>query len=177
MAVLTALKIYQGSKEDYYLQQGKKNYQWMFQILLDSTGLIANDIKPGNKLNRIFWTYNTGSLIEAAVLLYQCTAEPQYLRQAHQLALHINLPWFVTVLFRGYEALYHLDGNDWFVATVEQDLNYAWQHTRDTYGYTSHSWTANPAEINKPKLLLDEACIAELYARLSLIHMKKSSAN
>jgi len=189
MATLTALKIYQGSKEDYYLKEGKKIYHWMYKTLLDSTGVIANDIKPGGKLNRTFWTYNTGSLIESAVLLYQYTGERQYLQQAQQLArdsykyfstirhdknltLHIDLPWFVTVLFRGYEALYHTDGHDKYVVAVERDLNYAWEHTRDQYGYLSHSWTANPAEIKKPKWLLDEACIAELYARLSLLKMK-----
>jgi rhamnogalacturonyl hydrolase YesR len=187
MATLTALKIYEGSKEPYYLDQGKKFYSWMYNTLRDSNGIIANDIKPGNKLNRTFWTYNTGSLIEAAVLLYRFTGEKQYLQQAQQLAadsykyftevphdknltLHIDLPWFVTVLFRGYESLYHVDGNSKYIAAVEKDLNYAWQNTRDQYGYTSHSWTPKPEEIKKPKWLLDEACIAELYARLSIIH-------
>lgn len=190
MATLTALKIYQGSKEPYYLDQGKKFYSWMYNTLRDSTGVIANDIKPGGKLNRTFWTYNTGSLIEAAVLLYQFTGEKQYLQQAQQLAadsykhfsnvphdqnltLHIDLPWFVTVLFRGYEALYHVDGNYKYLAAVEKDLNYAWDNTRDQYGLTSHSWTAKPEEIKKPKWLLDEACIAELYARLSLLRQVK----
>ena len=186
MATLAALKIYQGSKDPYYLDQGKKFYHWMYNTLRDSTGVIANDIKPGGQLNRTFWTYNTGSLIEAAVLLYQITGEKQYLQQAQQLAadsyahfstvphdknltLHIDLPWFVTVLFRGYEALYHVDRNYKYLAAVEKDLNYAWQHTRDQYGYTSHSWTPKPEEINKPKWLLDQACIAELYARLSQV--------
>jgi rhamnogalacturonyl hydrolase YesR len=187
MATLTALKIYEGSKEPYYLDQGKRFYSWMYNTLRDSNGIIANDIKPGNKLNPIFWTYNTGSLIEAAVLLYRFTGEKQYLQQAQQLAadsykyftevphdknltLHIDLPWFVTVLFRGYEALYHVDGNSKYIAAVEKDLNYAWQNTRDQHGYTSHSWTPKPEEIKKPKWLLDEACIAELYTRLSIIH-------
>lgn len=189
MATLTALKIYQGSKDPYYLDQGKKFYSWMYNTLRDSTGVIVNDIKPGGKLNRTFWTYNTGSLIEAAVLLYRFTGEKQYLQQAQQLAadsykhfstvphdknltLHIDLPWFVTVLFRGYEALYEVDGNYKYLAAVEKDLNYAWQNTRDRYGYTSHSWTAKPYEIKKPKWLLDEACIAELYGRLSLLKLK-----
>ena len=186
MATLAALKIYQGSNDPYYLDQGKMFYHWMYNTLRDSTGVIANDIKPGGQLNRTFWTYNTGSLIEAAVLLYQITGEKQYLQQAQQLAadsyahfstvphdknltLHIDLPWFVTVLFRGYEALYHVDRNYKYLAAVEKDLNYAWQHTRDQYGYTSHSWTPKPEEINKPKWLLDQACIAELYARLSQV--------
>lgn len=192
MATLAALKIYQGSKETYYLEQGKKFYSWMYNTLRDSTGVIVNDIKPGGKLNRTFWTYNTGSLIEAAVLLYQFTGEKQYLQQAQQLAadsykhfssvphdqnlrLHIDLPWFVTVLFRGYEALYHVDGNYKYLAAIENDLNYAWDNTRDQYGFTSHSWTAKAEEIKKPKWLLDEACIAELYARLSILHQDKKT--
>jgi hypothetical protein len=186
MATLTALKIYQGSKDPYYLDQGKKFYDWMYHTLRDSTGVIANDIKPGGKLNRTFWTYNTGSLIESAVLLYQITGQKQYLQQAQQLAadsykhfsmvphdknltLHIDLPWFVTVLFRGYEALYEVDGNYKYLAAVEKDLNYAWQNTRDQYGYLSHSWTPNQEAMRKPKWLLDQACVAELYARLSII--------
>ena len=192
MATLTALKIYQASREPYYLDQSKKFYIWMYNTLRDSTGVIANDIRTNGKVNRTFWTYNTGSLIEAAVILYQLTHEKQYLLQAQQLAadsyrhfsmvphdknltLHIDLPWFVTVLFRGYEALYHADGNRKYIAAVEKDLNYAWENTRDKYGYTSHSWTADASEMNKPKWLLDEACVAELYARLGLLFMKQGN--
>ncbi|WP_158827706.1 glycoside hydrolase family 76 protein [Mucilaginibacter lacusdianchii] len=191
MATLTALKIYQGCKEKYYLEQGKKFYNWMYDTLRDSTtGIITNDVKIDGKQNRTFWTYNTGSVIEAAVMLYQFTGEKQYLEQAKQLAadsykyysgvphdknliLHIDLPWFVTVLFRGYEALYKVDHNDKYVAAVEHDLNYAWQNTRDQYGFTTHSWTPKQDEIKKPKWLLDEACIAELYARLSILKGEK----
>lgn len=190
MATLTALKIYQGCKEPYYLAEGKKLYSWMYTTLRDTNGIIANDIKPGNKLNHTFWSYNTGSLLEAAVILYKETGDKQYLAQAQQLAsnsykyfstvphdkkliLHVDLPWFMTVLFRGYEALYRVDGNYKYVAAVEQDLNYAWQNSRDQYGYITHSWIPKPDELKKPKWLLDEACIAELYARLSRLQKNR----
>lgn len=191
MATLTALKIYQGSNDKYYLEQGKRFYKWMYKTLRDSTtGIITNDVKLDGKQNRTFWTYNTGSLIEAAVMLYQFTGEKHYLQQAQQLAansykyysnvphdksltLHIDLPWFVTVLFRGYEALYKVDGNYKYLAAIEHDLNYAWQTSKDKYGLTTHSWLPRKAELSKPKWLLDEACIAELYARLSLIKRAK----
>jgi hypothetical protein len=190
MATLTALKIYQGCKEPYYLWQGKKFYAWMYNTLRDSTGVIGNDIKMDGKLNRTFWSYNTGSLLEAAVILYKETGDKKYLEQAKQLAkysyrhfssvphdqnliLHIDLPWFMTVLFRGYEALYHVDGNYKYIAAVEHDLNYAWQNSRDKHGYTTHSWLPKADELQKPKWLLDEACIAELYARLSILQKEK----
>lgn len=191
MATLTALKIYQGSKDKYYLEQGKRFYSWMYSTLRDSTtGVIVNDVKLDAKQNRTFWTYNTGSLIEAAVMLYQFTGDKQYLQQARQLTadsykyysavphdkqltLHIDLPWFVTVLFRGYEALYQVDGDYKYIAAIEHDLNYAWANSRDKYNLTTHSWLPKAGELSKPKWLLDEACIAELYARLSTLQTHK----
>jgi hypothetical protein len=189
MATLVALKIYQGTKDAYYLNWGKKFYDWMHGHLLDSTGVYSNDQKRDGTVNRTFWTYNSGSMLEAAVLLYQFTGDHGYLMQAKQLAKdahhhfhtvshpgeltsHIDLPWFVTVLFRGYEALYRQDGNDQYIASVEKDLNYAWQHARDPQGFVTRSWTPKPEELNKPKWLLDEACVAELYARLSILKKK-----
>ncbi|RYD77522.1 MAG: hydrolase, partial [Sphingobacteriales bacterium] len=76
-------------------------------------------------------------------------------------------------LFRGYEALYHVDGNYKYIAAVEHDLNYAWKNSRDKYGFLTHSWSAKADEIAKPKWLLGQACVAELYARLSLIKAAK----
>jgi hypothetical protein len=184
--LLVALKIYQGSKEPYYLSWGKKFYSWMYQNLKDSTGVYSNDKKLNGSVNRTFYTYNSGYMLEAAVLLYRFTGDKQYLEQAKQLAkdafvhfstiphsnqltMKIDLPWFVTVLFRGYEALYDEDGNYKYIAAIEKDLNYAWQNSRDQYGLTTHSWTPQPDELKKPKWLLDEACIAELYTRLSIL--------
>ncbi|GAB3298295.1 glycoside hydrolase family 76 protein [Hymenobacter tenuis] len=195
MATLAALKIYQGSADRYYLDWGRKLYGWMYQNLRDSTGVYCNDKKLDGTLNRTFWTYNSGSMLEAGVLLYQLTGEQHYLTEAQELAraayrhfsraphpaplaLHIDLPWFVTVLFRGYEALYRQDGNYQYVGAIEQDLNYAWEHARDSQGLLTASWTGNPAELSKPKRLLDEGCVAELYARLSVLqqHKKKLSS-
>lgn len=192
MATLTALKLYQGTNDPHYLQWGKRFYDWMYTSLLDSTGVYANDRKATGALNRVFYTYNSGSMLEAAVLLYQFTGDKQYLRQAEQLAkstfthfqkqphpaslaMQIDLPWFVTVLFRGYEALYRANGDYQYVAKIKDSLDYAWHNSRDQYGLVTHSWTPNPTELAKPKWLLDEACIAELYARLSLLEHERET--
>lgn len=188
MATLTALKIYQGSHDKFYLEQGKRFYNWMYSHLLDNaTGIIINDVKRNGDRNPTFYSYNTGSLIEAAVLLYKFTGDRQYLLQAQQLAeasyqyfknvkhdqrltLSIDLPWFITVLFRGYEALYKIDGNKKYINAIEHDLNFAWNNSKDKSGLITHSWLPDQKELRKYKWLLDEACIAELYARLSLLN-------
>jgi hypothetical protein len=193
MATLVALKLYQGTKDPYYLNWGKKFYGWMYKNLRDSSGIYVNDKKPDGSVNRTFWTYNSGSMLEAGVLLYRFTGDKQYLKQAQAVAqdtykhfsqekhdshlnMRIDLPWFVTVLFRGYEALYHEDGNYGYISSIEEDLNYAWLKSRDKYGLVTHSWAPRTDELNKPKWLLDEACIAELYARLGLLDQERTKS-
>jgi rhamnogalacturonyl hydrolase YesR len=190
MAMLTALKIYQGSKDKYYLQWGLKYYNWMYDHLRDSAGIYANDMKMDGRVNKTFYSYNSGSMMEASVLLYRFTKDTKYLKEAQAIAegtlkhfgalsrsaqqpMQIDLPWFITVLFRGYEALYHEDSNYKYIGAIEKALNYAWENSRDQYGLVTHSWLPNAAELKKPKALLDEGCIAELYARLSLIARKE----
>ncbi len=185
MATLVALKLYKATNDPYYLKWGKQFYNWMHANLRDSAGAYWNDKKTADgSVNKTYWTYNTGSMIEAAVLLYAFTKDKAYLEDAQtsakgiyqyfadkphdpNLTLQIDLPWFLTVLVRGYEALYKVDGDYSYIAAISKDLDYGWQHCRDKYGLLTKSWTTDAKDIAAPKWLLDEACIAELYARLS----------
>jgi uncharacterized protein YyaL (SSP411 family) len=184
MAVLTALKIYEGSKDSYYLQWGKRFYDWMRTNLSDSTGVYWNDKKMNGDVNRTYWTYNSGSMLEASVLLYEFTRQKEYMKEAERIAkgsfhyftrqnknpnhlLHIDLPWFVTVLYRGYEKLYQQNGDRTYINAIIRSLDYAWENARDKNGLVTSDWTADPEKLTNPKRLLDEGCIAELYARIS----------
>ncbi|MDB4923365.1 glycoside hydrolase family 76 protein [Mucilaginibacter sp.] len=193
MATLVALKLYQATKDPYYLTWGKRFYNWMHTNLRDSAGAYWNDKKTiDGKANKVYYTYNSGSMLEAGVLLYQFTHNKTYLKDAQvtangaykhfsdlkhdpHLSISMDLPWFVTVLFRGYEALYKVDGNYNYIETIGKDLDYAWQNTTDKYGLLTNTWTADDAQIKKPKWLLDEACIAELYARLSKLESSRKN--
>ncbi len=184
-AALVALKIYQGTKNPYYLNWGKKFYTWIYQNLRDSaTGIITNDEKLNGNINRTFWTYNTGFMLEGAVLLYKFTGNTRYLNDARSFAEasynhfsqrtdsgQISLldePWFLTVLFRGYEALYNVDGNAKYVNAVITNVNDAWKR-QDKYGLLYKSWYGNIDESTKSKWLLDEACMIEFYARIAIL--------
>ncbi|MEP7142022.1 MAG: hypothetical protein ABI707_04080 [Ferruginibacter sp.] len=79
------------------------------------------------------------------------------------------MPWFVTVLFRGYEVLYYVDGNYHYIAAIEKDLNNDREKSIDKYGFVTPRWTPQPEELKKPRWLLDEGCISELYARLGIL--------
>lgn len=189
MATLAALKLYQCSGEKSYLDWGKRFYNWMHDNLRNPNGIYYNDIKMDGKVNEVYYTYNTGSMLEASVMLHGFTGDVIYLSEAKLLAANaymffaytdssgkvipkIDLPWFVTVLFRGYEALYHLDQNPKYIQGIANSLDKAWQDSSDRYGLLTAKWATTEEAKRKPKWLLDQACIAELYGRLSLLHIK-----
>jgi len=185
MALLVALKLYEATSDKTYLDWGERFYNWMQTNLKAPNGLFYNDKKTKDgSINATFYTYNTGSVIEAGALLYRFTKQEKYLHDAQDAAkasydyyhgqqhdpnleMKIDLPWFVTVLFRGYESLYRIDKNSKYINAIHHDLDYAWKNGRDANGFISHDWTAKKVEIAKHKWLMDEDCIAELYARLS----------
>lgn len=188
MATLAALKLYQATQDQIYLIWAKKFYQWMNSRLRNPDGIYYNDVKMDGKPNPTYYTYNTGSMLESAVLLYEITKDKLYLNEAQLVAKNsyaffsknekgtqtfkVDLPWFVTVLFRGYEALYKVDQNPVYIKAIASDLDLAWKKSVDQYGFLTARWATDQAAKQKPKWLLDEACIAELYARIGLLKIK-----
>ncbi|RZJ76531.1 MAG: hydrolase [Flavobacterium sp.] len=188
MATLAALKLYQASRDPAYLDWAKRFYQWMQARLRNPEGIYYNDVKMDGRPNPTYYTYNTGSMLESAVLLYEFTKDPAYLREAQLVAassyqffsreesgsrtLNIDLPWFVTVLFRGYEALYKVDHNAKYIRAITTDLDNAWEKSTDQYGFLTAKWATDETSKRKAKWLLDEACIAELYGRIGLLNLK-----
>lgn len=189
MATLAALKLYRATGEATYLDWGKRFYAWTRFRLRNPQGIYYNDVKMDGRPNKTYYTYNTGSMLEASVLLYDMTGDRKYLSEARLVAknafsffseksngethLKIDLPWFVTVLFRGYEALYRVDHNPVYINAIALTLDRAWEESSDQLGFLTAKWATDEASRKRPKWLLDEACIAELYGRLSLLDIKQ----
>jgi hypothetical protein len=126
-------------------------------------------------------------MLEAAMMLYHFTKQESYHRDAQQTAVSAfhyfgqpqkgmrsefcDLPWFATVLFRGYEALYEVDKDPKYLKAMIARVDHAWDN-RDRNGLLNHNWSDARDEAGKPKWLLDEACIAELYGRMALLNLK-----
>lgn len=190
MATLAALKIYEGTKDPYYLEWGLKFYNWMKANLRNSKGLYANDKKMDGSILEVYWTYNSGSMLEASMLLYDVTKDVGYLQEAKAIAaachqhfstppddkgktwFKVDEPWFATVLFRGYESLYHVTGDPIYLERILERVDYVWENGRDRYGFLTDDWTTDKEEIEKPKWLLNQICIAEIYARASLLNLQ-----
>ena len=188
-ATVLALKIYEQTKDKYYLDWGLKFYNWMHTHLRAEEGIYWNDMKTADRsVLKTAWTYNTGTMLQAAVSLYKITGKKEYLTEAKALAEGsykffgkpqadgrvsiLDNAWFTTVLFRGYQDLYEVDKNPKYIDTIITNLDYAWKNGRDTQGLVYANWNAEKDEQKTPKWLLDQAAVAELYARIALIKKK-----
>ena len=80
--VIAAMKLYEATGDDVYLSKAKDIYHWsrenLFQV---TTGRVA-DNKIGDRRGYDDYTYNQGTLIGAAVAMYQMTGEQAYLEDA-----------------------------------------------------------------------------------------------
>ena len=181
-----AAKIYQLTKDEKYLQYAVDTYQWTKKYLLDPNDFVYWDnVSLEGKVDKRKYSYNSGQMIEAAVLLYQITGEASYLEDAQQTAkgsynyftkmvnankgeqrFYAESPWFNTIMLRGLKALYEVDGNGEYIATMRSNVHYAWENLRDENGLLSNSWYTKSD--NPYKWLLDNACLIELFSELSV---------
>lgn len=186
-ATVLSLKLYEATKDTMYLAQGKRFYNWMLGHLEDdSLHIIWNSwLTEKGEVQKHAYTYNTGTMIQSAVRLYKATGDKHYLNDAERLAegsfaFYVkytdngvpyikDLPWFVVVLFRGYQELYEVTGNSKYIDAIIASADWAWKHARDKAGLIYNDWTGNAEEADKPKWLLDESCMIELYTRIALI--------
>lgn len=186
-ALVLALKLYEATGDTYYLDLSKKFYNWMDKYLKDTErGVVWNSLSTvtGDIIPDLY-TYNTGTLLQAAVALYKITGDKSYLQEAEFLAegsynvffkytdagvpYISDLPWFNLVLFRGYHDLYNVTQNSKYVDTMIKGLDYALENALDQAGLVYHDWTGHSDEKDKPKWILDTSCIPEYYARVAMI--------
>ena len=184
-ATVLCMKLYKLTKKKKYLDQAKATYQWTRDNLRDPSDFVYWDNKNlQGKIGYAQYTYNSGQMIQAGVLLYQATGDEQYLKDAQQTAkgacrhflkpqstvkgemkFFPSSPWFNVILFRGLKALYEVDKNDTYVKAMIDNADYAWQYTRDENGLLNNDWSGNRKD--KFKSLLENSCMIELYSEIS----------
>lgn len=115
--VILALQLYKATKQKAYLDTAMMLYNWTNEHLLDADGLYFDNISiPGRKVDKKKYSYNTGTMMESGIYLYEITGEKKYLAQALKTA-EASVPffygtgkfidgfWFNAVLLRAYQHL------------------------------------------------------------------------
>lgn len=185
-ATVLCMKLYNLTQDEAYLNQAKQTYNWTKTNLCDPEDSVYWDnIQLNGNIGKAKYTYNSGQMIQAAVLLYQATQDKLYLNDAQRTAkgsyayftkirkgadgkearFYPASPWFNVILLRGLTALYEVDRNPEYINTMAENARYAWRNTRDENGLFGNDWAGT--ENKKFKWLLDNACMLELFAEIS----------
>lgn len=184
-ATVLCLKLYKFTKDEKYLKQAEETYEWTKTNLRDPEDFVYWDnINLEGQIGYAKYTYNSGQMIQAGVLLYQITGKEAYLQDAQQTAkgayeyfcrlqqtpkgemrFYPDSPWFNVILFRGLKALYQTDHNPTYIKAMIDNADFAWRWTRDSNGLFSNDWSGNKS--NQFKSLLENACMVELFAEIS----------
>lgn len=181
-----ALKLYEATKDKRYLAAASELYKWTKSNLQDTIdALYFDNINLSGRVDRTKYSYNSGQMLQAAVLLYHWTKEEAYLHDAKKIAagcmnyffeqpLDGSFPrlknsniWFHAVMLRGFVELYQIDKNPKYLTVFQQNMDFAWHTMRDEKGLFNKDWTGKKKD--KKKGLLDQFAIVEMYARLAVL--------
>jgi len=183
-AIVFALKLYQITGEQDYLDWGLKIYKWVNSNLYSPGGAYWDSISSEGKIDKRTYTYNTGIMLHANVLLYQITKDEKYLNEAEKITqaslehfavrekdgirFFPDTPWFNNILFKGYLALYEINKDSTYIEIMIKNVDYAWMHARDKYDLIGPDWSGETKGGTDYKWLLDQAAMVELYALISI---------
>lgn len=168
-AILVALQLYKANHKKAYLDTAVVTYNWTKQHLLAPNGVYCDNIRlPSMKVDSAYFTYNAGTMMQSAVLLYNITKDKKYLDDAESVAQasikhfyrHNKLPggyWFNAVLLRGCIELYKVDKNKAQLQYFIDDADRIWANEKDDRNLLGHG---------KTKSLIDQAAMLEIYSRL-----------
>ncbi len=184
-----ALKLFEATQDSSFLQKGQTLYYWTKVNLQDTTDyLYFDNIGMNGTIGRAKFAYNSGQMMQAAVILYRLTGNQQYLTDAQNIAgachsyffkdhkqddgtsfslLKKGDVWFSAVMLRGFIELYRVDKNKVYLDSFDQSMDYAWNHARDEKGLFSTDFTGSTPD--HKKWLLTQAAMIEIYARLAEI--------
>jgi hypothetical protein len=173
--IIVALQLYKITKEKNYLDTALVLYSWVNKHLQTPDGLYYDNIRiPSLKIDSAIYTYNTGTMLQSNVLLYEITRDKKYLNEAERIASaakqhfykNYKLPgnyWFNAVLLRGEIALYKIDNNKNHIQFFIDDANRVWKDEKNEEGLVGKK--------DRRKSLIDQAAMIEIYARLAQLNL------
>ncbi|MFT4153848.1 glycoside hydrolase family 76 protein [Parafilimonas sp.] len=171
--ILIALQLYKITDDKRYLQTAIRLYDWVNMHLQAPDDLYYDNIKiPSLKIDSVKYTYNTGTMLQSNVLLYNITHEKKYLQRAEAMAASATkffyrknkLPgnyWFNAVMLRGYIELYRINHDKNLLGFWYDEAERIWHDEKDANGLLGRNV--------KKKSLIDQAAMLEIYARLQAL--------
>ena len=174
-AIVSALRLYQLTKEERYLDIARRLYAWTNSHLQDTDGLYFDSINLEGRIGRRKFTYNTALMIRANCLFHKITGEARYLEEAKRISLAAEKFWvrengavadsgrFAHMLMESYLALYQESGDKHWAETVERTLTYVHDNLLEPNGRYPFTWERKMGERREESMLLNQASPARIY--------------
>lgn len=182
-----ALKLFDATKDSTYFYQALNLYEWTKRNLQDHKDYLYYDnIKLDSTIGKEKYAYNSGEMMQAAVLLYKFTKNEKYLIEAQSIAeacynhffydfatkngakiklINKGNIWFDAIMLRGFIELYSQDKNKKYINAYRQNLDFAWDNMREENGLFNSDWSGQVKD--KSKWLLTQFAMIEMYAKMS----------
>ena len=167
--VLVALQMYKVTKQKSYLDTALLIFNWTNQKLQAPTGLFYDNIRTKDgSVNKGTLSYNTGTMLQSNVYLYEITRDKKYLKAATLMAdSSLNYfygrgrfrddLWFNAVLLRGYQHLLKYNKDIKYILGFKKCLDNAIQNNKNELGlFTGRDGVRN---------LVDQGGMLEILAR------------
>ena len=175
-----ALKLYRATKRQSYLDKAMELYEWTRSNLYDrKEHLYSDNINLKGRISGAKYSYNTGQMLQAAVLLYEMTGKESYLSEAGTLVdacaarfmskredgycLKLDNIWFDAILLRGILEYARFRNADRLLAIYRNSLKNVWERRNAATGLM-------PEKKEGKWWLLAQVAYAEMMARLAKFH-------
>ena len=144
--VIVALQLYQATKDKSYLDAALKIFNWTNEKLQAPSGLYFDNIRTKDgSISKPMLSYNTGTMLQSNVYLYECTGDKKYLKAANTIAdssltyFYGNSRfrddyWFNAVLLRAYQHLLKYNKDMKYIAGFKKCLDNALQNDKNEQG-------------------------------------------
>ena len=156
---------------------GLRLHTWTDATLQDKDGLYWDNIRLDGTVEKAKWTYNTGLMIEADVLLSQMRHDPKALAEAERSADAGLAAWqdpetgrienganFTHLFCESLIRLYEVDHKIAYLNAVRRHAAYGYRYVHDpAHGGFWSDWKARDHQADEPKELLENASDARLF--------------
>jgi hypothetical protein len=144
--IVLALQLYKSTKNKAYLDTALLLYNWVNTHLKAPSGLYFDNVSiRNNRIGKAQFSYNTGTMLQSNVYLYECTRDQKYLKEATAIAdtslqyfygsgkFRDNL-WFNAVLLRGYQHLLQYNSDKKYILGFKKCLDNTLQNDKTEQG-------------------------------------------
>ena len=154
-AAVLCMQLYKATGEKPYLDTAILIYNWTKKALLAPNGVYWDNVRiKDGRIGKAQFSYNTGTMLQSGLYLYEATKDKKYLVDAQRLAdssltffygsgKFRDSYWFNAVLLRGYQHLLKHNSDMKYITAFKTCLNNALQNDVNEAGLLGKGKTAD----------------------------------